>query len=196
MKKIIFTGLIFGLVIYMVSCKEHDSAGIVTAISNDSLLKRGDYLVMAMGCDDCHSPKKMGPNGPEIDFERRFAGSPAGEQLPPRPANAGRDGWVLFSMDQTVAIGPWGTSYAANISSDSTGVGAWSELNFATAMRKGKFKGLEGARTLVPPMPWQNYRDMSDEDIRAIYLFLKNSKPVKNIVPAYEPPSAPPVTAK
>src|SRR5436190_18627735 len=45
-------------------------------------IKHGEYLVTAMGCDDCHSPKVFGPNGPEPDMSRRFSGHPADAKLP------------------------------------------------------------------------------------------------------------------
>lgn len=192
MKKIIFLGCAIGLAGWIVSCKQQTAPTADAPISQDSLIKRGDYLVMTMGCDDCHSPKVMSPKGPMVDQEHRLSGSPSGMQLPPTASTAGFDGWVLMSMDQTVAKGPWGTSYAANITSDSTGIGAWSEAQFFTALRKGKWKGLEGTRDLMPPMPWPNYGQLSDTDLKAMFAYLKSTKPVKNVVPAWQPPAAPP----
>jgi hypothetical protein len=43
---------------------ENNSA--VNAVSPEDIIKRGEYLVTIMGCNDCHSPKIMGPNGPEV----------------------------------------------------------------------------------------------------------------------------------
>lgn len=154
----------------------------------DSLLKRGEYLVSIMGCDDCHTPKMMGPRGPEPDASRRFMGHPANQPLAPIDTSALR-GWVLFDMGQTATVGPWGISYAANISSDESGIGSWSEAQFFTAIRKGKFKGLEASRPLLPPMPWAQYAKASDEDLRAIFAYLKSSRPVRNIVPEAVPPT-------
>ena len=48
-----------------------------TALTEAQLLKRGEYLVNVTGCDDCHSPKSMGPKGPEIIQELRFSGYPS-----------------------------------------------------------------------------------------------------------------------
>ncbi|HNP00934.1 MAG TPA: diheme cytochrome c-553, partial [Ferruginibacter sp.] len=49
----------------VISCdNQKENKTTVQAISNDSLVKRGAYLVNSIGCDDCHSPKKMGPHGP------------------------------------------------------------------------------------------------------------------------------------
>lgn len=152
----------------------------------DSLLKRGEYLVTIMGCDDCHTPKKMGPYGPEPDASRRFMGHPANQPLA-RIDTAALRGWVLFDMGQTATVGPWGISYSANISADATGIGSWSEAQFFTAIRKGKFKGLEASRPLLPPMPWPQYAKASDEDLRAIFAYLKDSRPVANVVPEAVP---------
>lgn len=152
-------------------------------ISQDSLIKRGSYLVNSIGCDDCHSPKKFGPNGPELDMDNRFAGHLA--SAPTGKVNLGvmKDGWVLFAMDLTSAVGPWGQSYSANISSDETGIGNWSEEQFIRALREGKAKGMKEGRPLLPPMPWFVYKNMSDTDLKAIFAFLKTTKPVRNVVP-------------
>ncbi len=156
-------------------------------ISADSLVKRGSYLVNAVGCDDCHTPKKFGPNGPELDMEHRFGGYLS--NTPPSKINTGvmKDGWVLFAMDLTSAVGPWGQSFAANISSDATGIGNWTEEQFIRALREGKSKGLKEGRDLLPPMPWFVYKNFSDTDLKAIFAYLKTTKPVENRVPAPKP---------
>ncbi|MCO5262348.1 MAG: hypothetical protein M9901_05685 [Lentimicrobium sp.] len=51
-------------------------------------------------------------------------------------------------------------------------------------MKQGWYKGIEGGRKLLPPMPWQNFTEMKDEDVRAMYLYLKSTRPVRNIVPS------------
>jgi len=152
-------------------------------ISQDSLIKRGSYLVNAIGCDDCHSPKIFGPQGMEIDMEHRFSGHLANSPLGKPNTSVMKDGYMLFAMDLTSAVGPWGQSYAANISSDGTGIGNWTEEQFFRAIREGKSKGLKEARPLLPPMPWFVYKNMSDTDLRAIFAFLKTTKPVENRVP-------------
>ncbi len=40
-------------------------------------VQRGAYLVRAMGCNDCHTPWKLGPKGPEPDMSRALSGHPA-----------------------------------------------------------------------------------------------------------------------
>ena len=85
-------------------------------------------------------------------------------------------------------IGPWGVSYAANLTSDPTGIGYWKEENFITAMREGKFNGVATARTLLPPMPWQMYKNMTDDEHKAIFAFLLTTKPIQTVVPQPLPP--------
>jgi hypothetical protein len=152
-------------------------------ISQDSLIKRGSYLVNSIGCDDCHSPKSFGPNGPELIMEKRFGGHLSDAPVGKVDKNVMKEGWMLFGMDLTSAVGPWGISYSANISSDATGIGNWTEEQFFRAIREGKSKGLKESRPLLPPMPWFVYKNMSDEDLRAIFAFLKSTKPVNNLVP-------------
>lgn len=156
----------------------------VAVLDTNQQLMRGQYLVSTMGCDDCHSPKRMGALGPEIIPELRLSGFPQGGQLPPANPDAVKKGWVLFAPDQTATIGPWGISYAANITSDATGIGNWTEKQFVNAIRKGKFKGMDNSRPLLPPMPWTTYRNMTDDDLKAIFAYLKTVKPVRNVAPA------------
>ena len=59
---------ITAMVVYT-SCSDSHAGEKSKAVSEDdhlALVKRGEYLVSTIGCDDCHSPKKMGPTGPEI----------------------------------------------------------------------------------------------------------------------------------
>ena len=158
------------------------------ALTQEELVKRGDYLVNAVGCDDCHSPKKMGPHGPEVIPELRFSGYPSERPLPSVDTNSIKNGWSMFGSDFTSTAGMWGVSFAANISSDATGIGNWKEEQFFRAIREGKSKGLAGNRDLLPPMPWPVYRNFSDEDLRAIFAYLKSTPPVHNVVPAPRSP--------
>ena len=178
-------------VVIAVSCgNQNETKPVVAAgeISKDSLVRLGEYLVNTIGCDDCHSPKKMGPQGPEVDLERRFSGHPANVLLEKvNPADT--KSYILFNPMLTAYVGPWGVSYAANLTSDETGIGNWTEEQFFRALREGKSKGLSNGRPLLPPMPWMNFKNLKDNDLRAIYYYLKSTKPVENRVPAPEPPT-------
>jgi hypothetical protein len=156
-------------------------------VSKDSLIKRGSYLVTIMGCNDCHTPFKMGPNGPERDMDRLLSGHPEYIPVPKFDTLTSRN-WVLFGLTGTSMIGPWGSSFAANITSDATGIGNWTEEQFRKVFKEGKFKGLDANRMILPPMPWENYVHVKDEDISAIFAYLKSTKPVKNIVPQHVSP--------
>jgi hypothetical protein len=68
-----------------------------------------------------------------------------------------QNGWSLFNEDLTAGVGPWGVSFAANITSDDSGIGTWSLEQFKRALTEGKYQGLEGGRMLLPPMPWFNF---------------------------------------
>lgn len=158
-------------------------------LSDTELIQRGKYLVTVAGCNDCHSPKIMTERGPEPDPSRMLSGHNMNEPLPPMEKNAGKNGWVLFNMNLTAFVGPWGVSYAANLTPDDTGIGAWTFENFKTAIQKGKYKGMEGSRDLLPPMPWQMYRNMTEEDLKSIFTYLKSIPKVNNLVPAPKPPT-------
>lgn len=157
-------------------------------LTTEALVKRGEYLVNIIGCDDCHSPKRMGPNGPEVIDELRFSGYPSSRPRTKANQEALEEGWMLFGPDLTSAAGPWGISYSANLTSDATGIGNWTEENFMRAIREGKWKGLKDSRSLLPPMPWFVYKNMSDDDLRSIFAYLRTTKPVNNVPPAPEPP--------
>ncbi|MBC7949812.1 MAG: diheme cytochrome c-553 [Chitinophagaceae bacterium] len=171
--------------IALVACTDDSSKSdsYAVVISQDSLVKRGSYLVNAIGCDDCHSPKTFGPQGPELVMDKRFGGHQANTPIGKPNVGVMKDGYMLFGMDLTYAVGPWGMSYAANISSDPTGIGNWTEAQFITAIREGKSKGLKEGRQLLPPMPWFVYKNLDDVDLKAIFAYLKTSKPVNNLVP-------------
>lgn len=176
--------VVITLGLVLVSCGDANKPQAVapTVMSQEELIQRGAYLVNAVGCHDCHSPKVMTPNGPEPDPERLLSGYAADMPMPEIKTEALKD-WVLFNQQLTSAVGPWGVSFAANLTSDETGIGNWTEEQFLTAIKKGKYKGLEGGRPLLPPMPWQMYRNMNDEDLRAIFAYLKTTKPIRNLVP-------------
>lgn len=143
---------------------------------------RGAYLVTIGGCNDCHTPWKMGPNGPEPDMSRELSGHPESMKMPPAP-KAGQGPWVWAGAGTNTAYaGPWGVSYTANLTPDRlTGIGIWDEQMFIKTIRTGRHWGV--SRPILPPMPWQNYRHMTDEDLGSVYAYLRTIKPVRNQVP-------------
>jgi cytochrome c2 len=174
----------------MTACGKNQKSPIpeVVVPTQEQLIEEGEYLVTIMGCNDCHSPKRMGQQGPEIIPELLLSGYPSDRPLPEVNKEALKNGWALMNGDLTAAVGPWGVSFAANLTSDATGIGNWTEENFKRALKEGKFKGLPGTRMLMPPMPWANYANISDADVKAIFTYLKSTNPVRNVVPAVIPP--------
>lgn len=149
----------------------------------------GKHLVTVSACHDCHSPKNLDGGGLELDSSRLLSGHRPGDPVPEVNWKEIKEkGSVVTVGGLTSWAGPWGVSYAANLTSDETGIGNWSEEQFMTALRKGKFKGLEGSRDLLPPMPWEMYRNFTDDEIKAIFAYLKSTKPVENVVPAAKAP--------
>lgn len=189
MKKLIPSFLVgsAAILVTAIACNQRPADTAEASLTSPELISRGAYLVTAMGCDDCHSPKSFGPQGPELDTSRRLSGRPANQPLPSFDTTTAKS-WVLMAHDLTAAVGPWGISFAANLTSDETGIGSWSLDQFVKSLREGKYKGMDNSRPLLPPMPWQNYRNLNDDDLKAIFAFLKSTKPVENRVPAPIPP--------
>jgi len=147
-----------------------------------SRLDRGRYLVSFGGCSDCHTPLKMGPKGPEPDMTRLLSGHPETAKLPP-PPKLENTPWFAATAGMTAWSGPWGISYAANLTPDqNTGLGIWTEEMFVRALRIGKHMG--ASRDILPPMPWQNIAALSDEDLKAIFAYLRSIPAIQNHVPA------------
>jgi mono/diheme cytochrome c family protein len=159
-------------------------------------VKRGEYLARVAGCHDCHTPKILAAGKPAVpDAARLLSGHPENVPYPswmsqdPDEANA----LVLTTPMLTAWAGPWGVSFAANLTPDkATGLGEWSEETFIRAMRTGKHQGQANGRDILPPMPWQDYKGATDEDLKAIWAYLRSVPAIKNQVPTPVPPGAQP----
>jgi len=153
-------------------------------------IKRGEYIVKGMGCNDCHTPLKVGANGPEPDMTRMLSGHPQGMVLPPAPPPSGP--WIAsVAATMTAWAGPWGVSFTANLTPDpDTGLGSWTEQQFVDTLRSGRHLGR--GREILPPMPWPAIRNMTDDDLKAIFAYLRSIPPVKNKVPDPIPPAEAP----
>jgi hypothetical protein len=153
-----------------------------------SPIERGEYLVNAMVCNDCHTPWIMGENGPEPDLTRRLSGHPAGVALG-NPPLATEDWPGAVSATSTAWAGPWGTSFTANLTPDpETGLGSWTVDEFVAAIRTGRHQGR--GRQILPPMPWPMIRSLDDTDLHAIFAYLRSLPPISNRVPEPLPPAA------
>lgn len=158
------------------------------APADPAKVERGRYLVTTSACHDCHTPMKLGANGPEQDMTRMLSGHPEGTELPPPPAI--NEQWnLVVANTMTAWRGPWGTSYTANLTPDpETGLGKWTLQNFKDTIRTGRHMGR--GRPILPPMPIPMYRHFNDADLEAIWAFLRSIPPIRNRVPEPLPPPA------
>lgn len=156
-----------------------------------SKVARGKYLVSTSGCHDCHTPFKMGANGPEPDMSRMLSGHPESLQMPPVPTLPQGPWMVVSAATNTAWAGPWGVSFTANLTPDAeTGLGQWSVNDFKNTIRTGRHLGR--GRAVLPPMPIPVYNNFTDRDLEAIYAYLRTVPALKNRVPE---PWAPTPTA-
>jgi mono/diheme cytochrome c family protein len=159
------------------------SANPTPGPSSAAQIARGQYLVSFGGCNDCHTPWKLGPKGPEPDMSRALSGHPAQLTMPTAPVLPPGP-WVWTAAGTNTAFaGPWGVSFTANLTPHKeTGLGDWTEEMFIATMKTGRHQGK--GRPLLPPMPYFNLKELSDQDIRAVFAYLQSLEPVHNRVPA------------
>ena len=156
--------------------------------ATDPKVARGAYLVKIMACNDCHTPWKMGPQGPEPDMTRMLSGHP--QDMVVQPAKLGK-GWEWAGTGTNTAFsGPWGVSFTANLTPDpDTGLGKWTEETFIRALRTGRHEGQ--GRPILPPMPYPMYRQATDDDLSAVFAFLRSIPQIRNRVPQpIDPPES------
>jgi cytochrome c553 len=135
---------------------------------------RGKYLVSITGCHDCHSPKSQGMTP---DPARLLSGRPSTTKMPSKA-----DGEIHASLDFTAFWGPWGQTVASNLTPDkATGLPGrgYNEKTFVQTMRTGK---KPNGTAVQPPMPVEVYQNLSDDDLRSIWMFLQTLKPINNAV--------------
>jgi mono/diheme cytochrome c family protein len=128
-------------------------------------LSRGEYLVEVAGCRFCHTP---------------FEGTP------PRAVKA-----LTFAGGHEFPVAA-GVVRTANITPDTeTGIGEWTRDRFLArfqAVREGAATGgPKPAGTPPTVMPWANYAGMREEDLAAIYEYLRTVEPVRHRVTTFEP---------
>lgn len=172
--------------VLFISCESQPEK---TEMTDQQMIERGKLLVTVGGCDDCHTPKNFGPKGPELDMTKRLSGHPAGTPIPPVDTSLIHQ-WAYMSHDLTMAVGPWGITFSANLTPDNeTGIGTWQPEMFITAMKTGKHLGVADGRPIMPPMPWQNMAQLPEEDLRSMFAYLKSLPAVKNKVSDPLPPN-------
>lgn len=159
-----------------------------TVAPDDAKVARGKYIVNTAGCHDCHTPWTMTEKGPAPDMTRALSGHPETLVMPPPPKPEGP--WIgAIGATNTAWAGPWGVSFTANLTpDDDTGLGKWTSRNFLDTIRTGRHLGR--GRPILPPMPIPVYNNLTDDDLEAVYLYLRTIPAVKNRVPEPVPPPA------
>jgi cytochrome c553 len=163
------------VVLFLIVATSFASTPAAQQPAGNAQVTRGQYLVRITGCHDCHSPKVEGMTP---DLTRALAGRPATTPLP-----SATKGEVHASLDLTAWTGPWGYSVASNLTPDpTTGIGTrYTEASFIAAMRTGK---KPNGTMMQPPMPAEVYQNMTDDDLKAIFAYLRTVKPIRNAVMA------------
>ena len=188
---IIVTAVLLTAVLSTASLGASDTGGVEgqgVAANKSQQIARGKYLVDIMGCHDCHTPMKLGPKGPEPDMARALSGHPENVAVPPATLPAGY--LALIGATFTSFTGPWGTSFTRNLTPDKeTGLGDWTVEEFIATMKSGLERGK--GRPVLPPMPVQNLKALSDADIRSLFAYLQSLPAIKNRTPQpVEPPDS------
>ncbi|TAJ77021.1 c-type cytochrome [bacterium] len=175
--KRLYTGLLLLPLLILLSGKIFSQEPIPKEWEQKGYVERGRYLVDNLAeCVGCHTP--LGPGGTgDSDLNLYLSGVPAkfaGAKVGP-PQVAGFPG-------------PKGAKYyPKNITPDpETGIGKWSEEQFLRAFKERTRP--DGTKYDNSDMPWDSYKNMKEEDVRAIYRYLRTIKPINNKVPANVPP--------
>ncbi len=132
------------------------------APADRDLVERGRYLVELLGCGACHTD---GAFAGAPDMEKLLAGSRTG----------------IARTNPLESEFP-GVVYPSNITPDiATGIGGWSDIQIANAIRAGA--GAHGGRRIAT-MPWQAYAKLFDDDVDAIVAYLRSIPAIRHEVPA------------
>ena len=157
-----------GAVMFVTSCAKQTSETASTGTTGSTMtveqkIEHGRRLALSSGCVDCHTPGSLYGTP---DTTRMLSGSELGWQ------------------------GPWGVSYARNLTPDSTtGIGTWTEDQIVAAFTTGH---RPDGTALLPPMPWPGFgAGFTPDDAHALAAYLKSIPAVSHQVPAAIPPGKP-----
>jgi mono/diheme cytochrome c family protein len=170
-------------------------AATPAAAPAESQIERGHRLIIGGGCHDCHTPKVMTPKGPDFDMARMLSGHPESDKITAPYKQKPGEKWTTHVNDHLSAwSGAWGVSFAANLTPDmNTGLGIWTEDMFLGAIKNGKHMGK--GRQILPPMPWNWYGQLPDDDLKAMFAYLKSIPAISNRVPVPLGPDGKPIEA-
>ena len=144
-----------------------------------------------MSCNDCHTPVKMGPAGPEPDLSRLLSGHPESLVMPPAPVLPPGPWVASVGATMTAWAGPWGVSFTANLTPDKeTGLGTWDEATFFKVIKSARHLGR--GREILPPMSGviPALRGLTEEDAGAVFAYLQSIPAIRNRVPDPVTPEA------
>ena len=129
-----------------------------TTVARTTPESRGEYLVRTVaGCQDCHSPAKQGAPIPGLDLGGGSKFNDPGKNMEP--------------------------VHSRNITMDVSGIAHYDEGLFIQTLRTGQIPG----RTLTHIMPFSGYKNLTDDDLRDIFAYLKTVPPVKHRVSNTDP---------
>jgi hypothetical protein len=188
MKRILLSRISLGALV-LVGAAYATTAALTADAASPDKVARGKYLVTIAGCNDCHTPLKIGANGPEPDMSRVLSGHPESVVVTSAAATPEEPWLVTATGTSTAWSGPWGVSFTANLTPDAeTGLGRWTLRNFKDTIRTGRHMGR--GRPILPPMPIPMYKHMTDGDLEAVFSYLRTIPAIKNHVPEPLPPQA------
>jgi mono/diheme cytochrome c family protein len=131
------------------------------APSDRGLVEHGEYLVELLGCGVCHTD---GALEGAADMEKSLAGSRTG---------------IAYSNPLSEQYP--GVVYPPNITPDEkSGIGSWTDQQIENAIMAGLGRHISRR---IASMPWQGYAKLSDDDARAIVMYLRSIKPISHRVP-------------
>ncbi len=185
--------IVFAMLAALAACGNvGEGSDPLTALDPVAKVARGKYIVSGSGCHDCHTPWKLGPDGPEPDMTRALSGHPESLVITAQPRLPEGPWGMLGAATNTAWAGPWGVSFTANLTPDpETGLGTWTARNFIDTIRTGRHWGK--GRAILPPMPIRVYTNYTDEDLEAVFAYLQTLPPIRNRVPSpLTPPTADP----
>ncbi|VXD21385.1 cytochrome c [Marinoscillum sp. 108] len=130
------------------------------------VLAYGAYMANAAACGDCHTPQDKGAPIMALNYAGSFE----------------------FNMPG------FGIVRSANITPDEkTGIGSWSEDFFVNRFKayadSSYVPHTVGENDMQTVMPWLMYATMEEEDLRAIYTYLRSLPAIENKVVKFTPAS-------
>jgi len=148
---------------YLINSLPQPIYGSVPFPNTSNPVERGRYLVTIAHCSRCHTPQR-----------RRETLQAMAQPISGLEFGGGN-----------VTAGPWGRAASANITPDASGISYFSETLFVETLRTGFVR----SRKLNQYMPWTNFRNMTDEDLKSIFAYLRTLPPVKHDVDNTEKPT-------